>query len=156
MSLGIVFALLGVVLAVGLACTGSAKGVGIAGESAAGVCSEHPEYFGKCLVLQALPGTQGIYGLLIGFMIMRAVGLLSGALVDLRVYQGLAFMAAGAIIGIGGLFSAIAQGKTAAAGISMVGVQSNESGKAILMAIMVETYAVLSLLASILITLYVL
>ena len=79
-------AILGAALAAILAGIGSARGVSIVGEATSGLLTEDPSKFGKALILQALPGTQGIYGLLIGFMIMRAVGLLSGALVTELVY----------------------------------------------------------------------
>ena len=69
-SLGASLALAGAAAAASLAGVGSAIGVGIAGQAAAGVVSEDPDKFGNVLVLQALPGTQGIYGLLIGFIIM--------------------------------------------------------------------------------------
>ncbi|MGN1096831.1 MAG: permease, partial [Christensenellales bacterium] len=68
MSLGTFFALLGAALAAGLAGSGSAIGIGMAGKAAAGVTAEDPTKFSKCLVLQLLPGTQGIYGLLIAFL----------------------------------------------------------------------------------------
>lgn len=147
-TLGTALALLGAALAAGLAGIGSAIGVGIAGEASAGVVSEDPEKFGSCLVLQALPGTQGIYGLLIAFIIVLNVGLLGGAPKELSVYQGLSLLAASLPVALGGLFSAIAQGKTAAAGIGLVAKRPEESGKAITMAVMVETYAVLALLIS--------
>ena len=66
---GLVFAALGAALAVGLSGIGSAKGVGIVGEAATGLVTEEPEKFGKALVLQLLPGTQGLYGFVIGFLI---------------------------------------------------------------------------------------
>ena len=67
---GEMLALLGGALGAALAGIGSAIGVGIAGQSAAGVVSEDPNKFGQVLLLQALPGTQGIYGLLIAFLVM--------------------------------------------------------------------------------------
>ena len=67
---GIVYALIGLALAVTLAGCGSAIGVKIAGEAAAGVVSVDPSKFSKVLVLQLLPGTQGIYGLIIAFLIL--------------------------------------------------------------------------------------
>ena len=72
---GIVYALIGIALAVGLAGCGSAIGVKIAGEAAAGVCSDDPSKFGKVLILQLLPGTQGIYGLIVAFMVINNMGL---------------------------------------------------------------------------------
>ena len=144
---GIVFAALGAALAAGLAGAGSALGVGIAGQSAAGVVSEDPDRFGSCLLLQLLPGTQGIYGLLIAFVIATKAGLLSGGSA-ISTTNGFALLMASLPIAIGGLISAIAQGKVAASGISMIAKKPEEQGKAMLMTVMVETYAVLTLLIS--------
>ena len=66
-NLGVVLALLGAVLAALVAGIGSSVGVGMSGEAAAGAVTEDPSLFSKVLILQLLPGTQGIYGLLIGF-----------------------------------------------------------------------------------------
>ncbi len=146
---GVVLACLGAAIAAGLAGIGSAVGVGIAGQAAAGVVSEDPSQFSKVLVLQVLPGTQGIYGLLIAFIIMVKIGLLGGdGLVDLTVAQGASIFAASIPMGIVGLISAIYQGKAAASGIMLVGKRSTELSKGMLFAAMVETYAVLALLVS--------
>lgn len=67
MSDGIILAYLGAALAIGLAGSGSAIGVGIAGTTGTGLMTEDPSKFGLVLILQAIPGTQGIYGLLVGF-----------------------------------------------------------------------------------------
>ena len=77
MSLGQALAIFGAALAA-LAGVGSALGVGVAGEAANGVVAEDPNKFGQTLVLQALPGTQGIYGLLVAFLILSKIGLLGG------------------------------------------------------------------------------
>lgn len=143
------YALAGAALAALLAGIGSAKGIGIAGEAAAGVVSEDPNKFGQVLVLQALPGTQGIYGLLIAFIILLKVGLLGGdGMVDITVSQGAYILVAAAPVGLVGIFSAIAQGKAAAAGIMLVGKKPSELAKGMIFAAMVETYAVLALLIS--------
>ncbi|MFZ5974610.1 MAG: V-type ATP synthase subunit K [Bacillota bacterium] len=143
---GQIFAMAGAAIAAGLAGAGSAIGVGIAGEAAAGIVAEDPDKFGQTLLLQALPGTQGIYGLLIGFIIMLNIGVLGG-MKAVTITQGLNIMMAALPIGFVGLLSAIAQGKAAAAGINMIG-KRDELGKAITFAVLVETYAVLALLAS--------
>ena len=75
-QLGIVYALLGAALAVLLAGAGSSIGVGIAGQAAAGVVTEDPSKFAKVLIMQLLPGTQGIYGLLVGFITLSKICLL--------------------------------------------------------------------------------
>lgn len=148
---GIVFALLGVAVAVGLAGMGSARGVGIAGQAAAGVVTEDPGKFAKVLVLQLLPGTQGIYGLLVGFITLSKIGLLGGGVnMDMSMTQGLLYFAACIPIGIVGLISARYQGETAAASIGIVAKKPEQFGKAMLFPAMVETYAILALLISIL------
>ena len=149
-ELGIVYALLGAAVAVFLAGTGSAIGVGIAGQAASGVVTEDPSKFAKVLIMQLLPGTQGIYGLLVGFITLSKVGLLGGSVADLDVKTGLLILAACLPIGIVGLLSAISQGKTAAAAIGIVAKKPDQFGKAMLFPAMVETYAILVLLISIL------
>ncbi len=131
-----------------LAGIGSAIGVGIVGQAAAGVVAEDPKKFGSTLMLQALPGTQGIYGLLIAFIIMNKIGLISGNMVDLTTAQGGFLLAAAVPVGVVGIISAIHQGKVAASGIMLISKRPEEIAKAMVYAAMVETYAVLALLAS--------
>ncbi len=148
-GLGMVIAITGAALAVILPGIGSALGVGLVGETASGVVAEDPEKFGKLLILQALPGTQGIYGLLAGFLIIMKLGLL-GKMIAVSVEAGTAVLGAACPIAIVGLISAIIQAKVAAAGVGVVAKRPEEMGKAIILAAMVETYAVLALLTTIL------
>ncbi len=150
MNLGIVFALLGAALAALMAGIGSAIGVGMAGEAAAGVVTEDPQKFGKVLILQLLPGTQGIYGLLIAFITLSQIGLIGGTPKDLTTSQGLMYLAACLPMAFVGLWSAIRQARAAVAGIGIVAKRPDQMGKAIIFAAMVETYAILALLVSIL------
>lgn len=145
---GAFFGFLGAALAAGLACVGSAKGTGIAGEAGAGLLAEDPSQFSKCMILQVIPGTQGLYGLVIGFLALMKMGLFDGTVAELSIANGLLILAACLPMAIGGLLSAIAQGRCAAAGVSLVSKRSEELSKAIIMAIMVEFYAILCLLAS--------
>lgn len=149
-KLGIVYALLGAALAVLLAGAGSALGVGVAGQAASGVVLEDPSKFAKVLIMQLLPGTQGIYGLLVGFITLSKVGLLGGGIKEVSVATGLLILAACLPIGIVGLISGKSQGKTAAAAIGIVAKKPEQFGKAMLFPAMVETYAILALLISIL------
>ena len=146
-NLGLTIAIIGAAFAALFAGIGSAKGVGLVGESAAGLVREDPSKFSKALILQLLPGTQGLYGLLL----LSRIGVLGGTPADLSIAQGLMYFGASLPIAFGGLFSGIAQGKAAAAGIGIIAKKPEESGKAIIMAAMVETYAILALLISILI-----
>lgn len=132
-----------------LAGIGSAIGIGIAGQAAAGVISEDPKKFGQTLILQALPGTQGIYGLLIAFLIMTKIGLLGGdGLLDITMAQGAYIFASGIPVGLVGIFSGIAQGKSSAASIMLISKRPEELAKGMVYPAMVETYAVLALLIS--------
>ena len=139
---GMVFGALGVALAVGMSGIGSAKGVGIVGESAAGLLSEQPEKFGKALVLELLPGTQGLYGFVIGLLVLLNLS------ADTTLPQGLYYLFACLPIAITGLWSGIAQGKAAAAGIQILAKNPEHNTKGMVLAAMVETYALLGFVVS--------
>lgn len=144
---GIALAILGAALAAILSGMGSAKGVGIVGEAGAGVISEDPSKFGKILILEILPGTQGLYGFLAAFMIMNKMAALGAGM---TLEQGFGLLFASLPIALVGYFSGIAQGRVAASGCGVVAKKPDQNGKAIILAAMVETYAVLALLISIL------
>lgn len=149
-NLGTAFAILGAALAAGLPGMGSAKGVGIAGQAGAGVVTEDPTKFGKALILQILPGTQGLYGFLCAFLLLVQIKVIGTGFEPIALTQGLMYFAASIPMAIVGYASAVAQGKAAAAGIGIIAKRPDQSGKAITFAAMVETYAVLALLISIL------
>ena len=146
---GIGLAYLGSAIAVAMCCVGSAKGTGMTGEAATGVIAETPEQFSKCMILQVLPGTQGLYGIVAWFMVLNKIGAF-GTMQQLSVADGLAMFAACMPIAFGGLLSAIAQGRVATASINIVAKKPEESTKGIILCGIVEFYAILSLLATIL------
>jgi V/A-type H+-transporting ATPase subunit K len=147
---GFTLAILGGALAVVLAGIGSAIGVGLAGQAASGIMSEDPGKFGGLLLLVALPGTQGIYGFLSGFLVILKLGLISGDVIRPDFHQGLQILIACLPVAFAGLVSAIHQGKVCTAGCYMVAKQPKESAKPIVLGALVETYAVLGLLATVL------
>ena len=149
MTMGTVFALLGAALAALLAGVGSAIGVGRAGQAAAGVVTEDPNKFSQVLIMQLLPGTQGIYGLLIAFIALTNIGIMGGD-PNLSTSEGLLYFAACLPMAIVGLISAIQQSNAAVAGIALVSKRPDQFGKAMIFPAMVETYAILALLVSIL------
>lgn len=149
-QLGPALVILGAALAVGFAGSGSAWGIGLANEAAAGIMTEDPKKFGYALVLLALPGTQGIYGLLVGFIALLKAGLIGGGDVTVSVWQGLGIGCACLPIAISGFYSAIWQGKSSAASILMISKRPDQIGKAVILPAMCETYAVFGLLMSIL------
>jgi V/A-type H+-transporting ATPase subunit K len=152
---GLYIAVIGASLAVGLACAGSGKGVGCVGEAAAGVLSEDPSKFASCLILQILPGTQGLYGLVVWFYAMFSLGIIGGTPATLTFAQGIGYSFACLPMAIGGYVTAIGQGRCAAAGVSLIAKRPEEMSKGIIMAIMVEFYAILCLLASFLMLLFI-
>ena len=144
---GIILAVLGMAIATFLPGSGSAKGTGMAGEAAAALTVEQPEKFGKALVLQLLPGTQGLYGFVIAFFIMLR---LDG---NVDFAKGLYFFMAALPIAIAGYTSAIAQAKVAVAGINILAKKEDEFIKGVVYAVMVELYAILALVISFLLVL---
>ncbi len=149
MTMGTVFALLGAALSALLAGVGSAIGVGRAGQAAAGVVTEDPNKFSQVLIMQLLPGTQGIYGLLIAFIALTNIGIMGGD-PNLTTSEGLLYLAACLPMAIVGLVSAMQQSNAAVAGIALVSKRPDQFGKAMIFPAMVETYAILALLVSIL------
>ena len=148
-NIGVVLALLGAVLAALLAGAGSAVGVGRAGEAAAGVVTEDPSKFGKVLILQLLPGTQGIYGLLIAFITLSQIGILGGDS-NISLAKGSLYFLACMPMAIIGYWSALKQSRASIACIGLIAKRPDQLGKAIIFPAMVETYAILALLVSIL------
>lgn len=144
---GIVFAVLGMAMATIFAGIGSAKGVGFTGEAATALTTEQPEKFGQALILQLLPGTQGLYGFVIAFLIYINLGN------DMSMVQGLNYFVAALPIAFAGLFSGIAQGRVAAAGIQILAKKPEHATKGIIYAAMVETYAILGFVISFLLVL---
>ena len=146
---GLALALLGGGLAAGLSCVGSAKGTGMAGEAAAGLMCEDPGKFGKAMILQVLPGTQGLYGFVALFIVLLQVGLMSGTPVDLTLTQGMSFFAACIPTAIVGWLSAKFQGRVAAASVGIVAKHPEAATKGLIFCGIVEFYAILSLVATI-------
>ena len=141
--------MLGAGLAVCLAGAGSARGTGLAGEAGTGLLCEDPSKFGKVMILQVIPGTQGLYGLVIGFLCLMRMGVLDGTYVDMSLQEGLRNFVACMPIAIGGGISAVAQGRVAAGSINILARQPEHWSKGMVLCIVVEFYAILSLLASI-------
>ena len=135
-------------LAVGLCCVGSAKGTGIVGEAATGLLSEAPEHFSKCLILQVLPGTQGLYGLVVWFFALMQMGVFGGDPTTLSIVDGLRVACACIPMATGCAISSPAQGRVAACAVNLMAKRPDDWAKGIILCITVEFYAILSLLAS--------
>lgn len=148
---GLAMALLGAGLAVALPCIGSAKGTGIAGEAGTGLLCEQPEKSGKVMVLQLLPGTQGLYGLVVWFFALITMGFMDGSVdANMTITTGCQFFAACLPMAVGGMLSAMAQGRVAAGSINILAKKPDDWSKGLILCGIVEFYAILSLLASML------
>ena len=143
-NIGTILSILAMALATILPGIGSAKGVGKTGEAAAALTSEKPEVFGRALILQLLPGTQGLYGFIIAFFIFLNMGS------NPTFAEGLHLLGAALRITVVGYSSAILQARVATAGMQILAKKPEASTKGILYAAMVETYAILGFVISIL------
>ncbi len=152
---GLAIGLLGAGLAACMAGAGSGIGTGIAGQAGAGLVTQDPSKFGKAMILQVVPGTQGLYGLVVFFVAIMNMGLLNGTAADLSFVDGCRYFAACMPIAIGGLVSAIAQGKVAAASVNLLAKNPDHWAKGMILCITVEFYAILSLLASMMMLLFI-
>jgi len=145
MDLGIAFGVLGALIAFGGAGSGCGIAMGMIGQAAAGVIKEDPKKFGQTLVLQAIGSTCGIYGLLMGFLILNQAMLVTD------VSTGLVLLVAGCPIGIVGLFASIAQARVLVAGVVLIAKRPGEIAKVLIFAALVETMQIFALLFSFLI-----
>ena len=149
-SSGAAIGLLGAGLAVCISGVGSARGTGIVGEAASGLLCEDSGKFGKAMILQVIPGTHGLFGLVVGFLCMLRMGVFSGDFATLGLAEGMRYFAACLPIAIGGGLTAQAQGRVAAGAINLLAIRPEDWAKGIVLCITVEFYAILSLLVSLL------
>ena len=145
MSLALILGFIGVGLMVGMSGCGSAIGTSIGGSATVGALKKKEEAFASCLVLSALPGTQGLYGFA-AFFVLKDV-LTS----DITMIQGSALFGAGIMMGLAGLLSAIYQGKVCANGIAAIAGGSDVFGKTMVLAVFPELYAIVAFAACFLI-----
>ncbi len=143
------FIILGCALAIGIAGIASAIGLALAGSSAVAVTAEKPELFSKCLILQVLPMTQSVYGLLTAILLMMGAGLLGGGDAQVSSLMGVGAIWIGLAVGLTGI-SAINQGMVASSSISAVGRNPEVASKGIIFTVMPETIAIFGLLVGIL------
>ncbi|MFP4418391.1 MAG: V-type ATP synthase subunit K, partial [Chitinivibrionales bacterium] len=146
MEWGQVLAMIGLGLMVALAGAGSAIGTAIGGAATVGMMKKKPEAFGSGMILAALPATQGLYGF-VGFIMYNNA--LAGV-EQMSVLQGAVALGAGIALGVAALISAIQQGKVCANGIAAIGSGHNVFGNALILAVFPEFYAILALVAAIL------
>lgn len=146
---GTIFAVLAAAIATLFGGIGSAKGVGMAGEATAALTVDEPEKFGKALVLQLLPGTQGLYGFVIGFFIYQQI--IGGDAITFE--KGLYLLMAAIPVAVVGYASAQRQARVAIAGVNILAKNEDEFVKGVVYSVMVELYAILGFVISLLLVL---
>ena len=142
MDLNLILGYLGLGLMLGLAGIGSCYGTTIAGTAAEGALKKDPSKASGYMVLSALPATQGLYGF-VAFL-MTKDKLADAALGPLMFGIGLG-------VGIVCLFSAIRQGKVCAAGIQGLAQGHDVQTNTMIYAALPEFYAILALVASLMV-----
>jgi V/A-type H+-transporting ATPase subunit K len=148
-TLGLALVFAGAALAAALGFIGSAVGMGYAGRAGSAVLGEKPELFGKVLLLQALPGSQGIYGLVGAFLILNNAGILGAeGAVAISTWVGVQYLIAALPIGLSCIISAIIQGQVSATGIALISKDDTLTARAMVLAAMVETWAIFGFLIS--------
>ena len=152
--MGYTIAMIGIAVCVLLCGIGSCIGLYKTSTAAAGVLGEDPKKFGKVMVLVLLPATQGIYGFIIAFLVVMKLGILGGTPVELTVAQGAYYLFGSLPMAVVGYVSAIKQARVAVTGISLIAKRPKEVGKAITSSALVEMYAILALLVSVLIVFF--
>ena len=139
---GFIFAALGIAIAVIFSGWGSSRGVGMTGEAAASLIKEQPEKFGKSLILQLLPGTQGLYGFVIGFLIYLNMDQ------AMPLADGIYMLMAALPVAFTGLTAGFAQGRVSTAAVQILAKREEQNSKGIIYSAMVETYAILGFVMS--------
>lgn len=153
MDIGLAFAISGAAIVMAISGVGSAIGVALAGQAAGGVMSEDPEKFGRMIPLIGIPGTQGFYGFLIGFLVLNKLNLLGTDIKMPTLYQGIQIFAICTAVSLVESISAVWQGKVSVSSIYLVAKKPEEAGKALVLPIFVEIYAILGLAAAFLLLL---
>lgn len=153
MEAGLAFAIAGAAIVMALSGVGSAIGVALAGQAAGGVMTEDPEKFGRMIPLIGIPGTQGFYGFLIGFLVLNKLNLLTADIKVPTLQQGIQIFSICTLVSLVECISAVWQGKVSVASIYMVAKRPEEAGKALVLPIFVEIYAILGLAAAFLLLL---
>lgn len=143
-SVALILAYIGLAVMLVLSGIGSAIGVSMGGNATLGALKKNPDAFGNYMLLSALPGTQGLYGFG-GFFIINSSGVINE---QITLLQGMAILAAGLVLGLVALFSAIQQGRVCANGIASIGAGNNVFANTMILAVFPELYAIVAFAAT--------
>ncbi len=144
--------ILGCAIAVGVSGISAATGLTFSGSSAVAVAAEKPTLGSKLLVLQVLPMTQSVYGLLTAILMLMGAGLLGGGKPNLELLGDPVIGPAAILIGLVVALtstSSINQGILASSSIGAVGRNPDVFTKGIIYTVTTETMAIFGLLTAI-------
>lgn len=144
----LLLAFIGAGLATILPCLGSILGVSMVGQAGAGLLTEKPELAGKVITLAVLPGSQGLYGMVISLLFLFTYAPLISEQASMTTLEGFILFAAFLPVTFTCLTSAPYQAKVCSAGLHMLAKDGRLAGRVITLAALVETYALLGFLIS--------
>lgn len=137
---------IGMFFMVALSGLGSAMGTVMDGQATIGALKKRDDVFANCMILSALPGTQGLYGFGAFFLLKAKV------VPGMSMEAAVAILGAGMIVGLVCFLSAIQQGKVVATGIESIGNGNDVFSKTLVLAVYPELYAIISFAAAFLIS----
>jgi V/A-type H+-transporting ATPase subunit K len=146
---GLHWALIGAAIAVIGGGSGSAMGITYIANVAGGILTEMPDRFGPLLPLVVIPGTQGIYGFITAVFVAFVMKPASGW-EALPGWVGFLIFLSCLPVAFVCLISGVYQGLTSVGAAGIVAKRREEMGRALVLPALVETYAVLSLIVTIL------
>lgn len=137
-NLAYILAWIGIFLMVGLSGAGSAWGTVIGGSASVGAMKKRDDIFPSCMILSALPSTQGLYGF--GAFFILNVHITP----TINLLQASAILGAGLIMGTVGLISAYQQARIVANGIESMGAGNNVFSQTLILGVFPELYAIVA------------
>lgn len=141
-----ILAWVGIFLMVALSGIGSALGTGNAGSATIAAMKKRDDIFANCMILSALPGTQGLYGFGAFFILKEHIT------PEITMLTAAALFGAGLISGITNLLSAYFQSRVVANGIESIGNGNNVFSNTLILAVYPELYAIIAFAACFLIS----
>ncbi|MCB5235014.1 MAG: V-type ATP synthase subunit K [Candidatus Cloacimonetes bacterium] len=137
-NLAYFLAWIGMFLMVALSGIGSAWGTVIGGSATVGALKKRSDIFPNCMILSALPATQGLYGFGAFFILSTHITL------EINMMQASAIFGAGLIMGVVGLISAYFQAKIVANGIESIGAGNDVFANTLILGVFPELYAIIA------------
>ena len=141
-----ILAWIGIFLMVALSGIGSAWGTVNGGSATVAAMKKRDDIFANCMILSAMPGTQGLYGFGAFFILKEHIN------PEMTMITAAAIFGAGLISGITNLVSAYFQSRIVANGIESIGNGNNVFSNTLILGVYPELYAIIAFAACFLIS----